>query len=59
MIYTVYTWPKFGAAALLLAAFVGWLSPPTADTPNQFVRHGFLGACAALAWLAHGGVAFS
>jgi hypothetical protein len=59
LLYTVFTWPKFGAASLLLAAFVAGLTPFAEPGTSQHPRLIFLGACAALAWLAHGAVAFS
>jgi len=59
LLFTVFTWPKLGAAALLLASFVGWWGPPAKSAAAEISRFAFLGACAALAFLAHGGVAFS
>lgn len=57
MFYTIYTWPKLGAAALVLGAFVLWR--PESDDATYLGRFALGGACAALGWLAHGGVAFS
>ncbi len=54
---TVFTWPKLSAAALACGAAGLWLAP--SSIPHR--RAGMLlGAMlAALAWLSHGGVAFS
>lgn len=57
LFYTIYTWPKLGAAALMLGAFVLW-QPGPGETSGAG-RFAAGGACAALGWLAHGGVAFS
>lgn len=51
--YTIYVWPKLGAAALTVAAFLCWREGRTA------AHFAIGGVCAALGWLAHGGVAFS
>ncbi len=55
--HTIYTWPKFAAAAFACGAFACWL--PRADRALR--REDFLlgAALAALGWLAHGGVAFA
>ena len=56
LIFSVFVWPKLGAAALSLGAVLLWLNPgPTCARRNYFVG----GLCAALGWLSHGGVAFS
>ncbi|HTT57044.1 MAG TPA: hypothetical protein VMF63_08045 [Opitutaceae bacterium] len=57
LFYTIYTWPKLGAAALMLGAFVLWRPEPGA--PAGRARFAAGGACAALGCLAHGGVAFT
>lgn len=57
LFFTVYTWPKLGAAALVLGAFV--LSNPKPEESTTVRRFAVGGGCAALGWLAHGGVAFS
>jgi hypothetical protein len=54
---TVYTWPKLGAAALVLGMFVLWR--PESDESACAGRFAAGGICAALGFLAHGGVAFS
>jgi hypothetical protein len=59
LIFTVFTWPKLGAASLLLAAFVVWSSPSAESADSELWRFALAGACAALGWLAHGGIAFS
>lgn len=51
--YTVFVWPKLGAAALMVAAWLCWCE---ARRPAHIAAGGI---CAALGWLAHGGVAFS
>lgn len=57
LFYTIYTWPKLGAAALVLGAFVLWQpAPDVAPTRRRFAAGG---VCAALGMLSHGGVAFS
>jgi hypothetical protein len=54
---TLFTWPKLGAGALACGTFGLWVLTPTAQ---RGARETVLGAVlAALAWLAHGGVAFS
>jgi hypothetical protein len=57
LFYTVYTWPKLGAAALMLGAFVLWEPGPGETAGARRFAAG--GICAALACLAHGGAAFS
>ena len=57
LFYTVYTWPKLGAAALVLGAFVLWQPGPGEASGARRFAAGGIGA--ALGWLAHGGVAFS
>ena len=57
LFFTVYTWPKLGAAALVLGMFVLWT--PESDEAAGAGRYAAGGICAALGWLAHGGVAFS
>lgn len=54
---TTFTWPKLSAAAFACAAFVLWIHvrPGTQRRDDVLVGAGF----AALAWLSHGGVAFS
>lgn len=58
LLNSTYVWPKLGAAALLLAAFLNWfLPPPEAESgTGRFVLGG---AQAALAFLSHGGVVFA
>ncbi len=58
LLFSVFVWPKFAAAALVMAAFLLWFWPDTAATPSV-PRFCAGGVCAALGWLAHGGVAFS
>jgi hypothetical protein len=56
---TVFTWPKLSAAAFALGAFGLWVLTPAADAATRR-RHVLAGAAlAGLAWLSHGGVAFS
>jgi hypothetical protein len=56
LVFTVFVWPKLAAAALVLGAVLLWLDP----APERAGRNYFIGGgCAALGWLAHGGVAFS
>lgn len=54
---TTFTWPKLSAAAFACAAFVLWIQvrPGTQRRDDVLIGAGF----AALAWLSHGGVAFS
>lgn len=54
---TTFTWPKLSAAAFACAAFILWtrIRPATQRRDDVVVGAGF----AALAWLSHGGVAFS
>ncbi len=59
LLFTIFTWPKMGAASLLLAAFVVWWTEPSEAGTGDATRFAFGGACAALGWLGHGGVAFS
>jgi hypothetical protein len=57
---TVYVWPKLGAAAFVVAAFVLWLRRDRAESPAaQRVCLAVAVACAMCGWLAHGGVMFS
>jgi len=51
---TVFVWPKMAAAGLLLIAYTLWFEH---ECSKRLYAVG--GACAALAWLAHGGVAFA
>lgn len=55
MIFSVFVWPKLGAASLTVAAYLWWRGEEK-PTPVAFALGGL---CAALGWLAHGGVAFS
>ena len=57
LFHTDFTWPKLGASALTLFAFLFWFG---AD-PSWPVRRRYLfaGLSAGLGWLAHGGVSFS
>jgi hypothetical protein len=55
-LHTVFVWPKLLAAAFALGAFSLWVVSPRRTEFFSFV----LGALfAALAWLSHGGIAFS
>lgn len=54
---TTFTWPKLSAAAFACAAFALWLQPSSGRTRGNLVLMGSL--LAAVAWLSHGGVAFS
>lgn len=54
--FSVFVWPKLAAAALVLAAYLLFRDGPS-DRP--YLRFAVGGWCAALGWLAHGGVAFS
>jgi hypothetical protein len=55
--HTTFTWPKLSSAAFLLGAWVQWFAPPEGTRRR---RDFMLGAAwAALAWLSHGGAAFS
>ena len=59
LFYTIYTWPKLGAAALVLGAFIVW-QPKQGFTASSSRRDFAIGGIwAALGWLSHGGVAFS
>ena len=54
---TVFTWPKLSAAAFACGAFALWMWPRGArPTPAEY---GLGAMLAGLAWLSHGGVAFS
>lgn len=54
---TIFTWPKLSAAALGCGAFGLWF---LAEDGHRRLSHYALGALlAALAWLSHGGIAFS
>lgn len=52
---TAFPWPKLAAAAFACGAFALWVFPSTRTLRMTLVGAGL----AALAWLAHGGVAFS
>ena len=54
--YSVFVWPKLGAAALVLTAYLVWFEAAAWSIQR---RCAVGGALAALGWLAHGGVAFS
>ena len=54
---TIFTWPKLSAAAWGCAAFALWAWPAAGVAPRARFAAG--GVLAALAWLSHGGVAFS
>ena len=54
--YSVFVWPKLAAAALVVAAYLLWFDAPGEGGLTRFAAGG---CCAALGWLAHGGVAFS
>lgn len=54
---SVFTWPKLAAAAFACAAFALWLRPTDEAAPRARLLCG--AGLAALAWLAHCGVAFS
>ena len=57
LLNSVYTWPKLSAAAFVIGAYAVWFGGTSAPLSR---RHALLGAAlAALAWLSHGGVAFS
>jgi hypothetical protein len=56
LLYSVFVWPKFAAAALVVAAWLFWFN---ARPANARICYPIGGACAALGWLSHGGVAFS
>jgi len=54
---SVFTWPKLSAAALVIGAYAVWFGGGAAPLSR---RRALLGAAfAGLAWLSHGGVAFS
>lgn len=55
--HTVFTWPKLAAGAFTCGAFALWILPAPDETRRARVAIGSL--FAALAWLSHGGVAFS
>lgn len=55
--HTVYTWPKLAAGAFACGAFGLWVLPSPENRRRQDVLGGAV--LAALAWLCHGGVAFS
>lgn len=52
---TAFPWPKLAAGAFACGAFGLWVLPATLTLRPALIGAGF----AALAWLAHGGVAFS
>lgn len=52
LLFSVYVWPKLGAASLVLGAWLFW------QNGSPFART-LAGVCAGLGWVAHGGVAFS
>ena len=54
---TTFTWPKLAAAAFACGAFGLWVLPSPAARSRHTILIG--AALAALAWLSHGGVAFS
>ncbi len=55
--HTTFTWPKLSSAAFLLGAWAQWFAPPGGERRR---RDFALGAgWAVLAWLSHGGAAFS
>ncbi len=54
---TVFTWPKLASAAFLLGAWAQWFASPAGPARRSDYAVG--AALAALAWLAHGGVAFA
>lgn len=56
VLHTAFTWPKLSAAALLVGAFGLWIRPAPAQRRTCLLIGG---ALAGLAWLSHGGVAFS
>ncbi|MEY3608493.1 MAG: hypothetical protein RLZZ447_1281 [Verrucomicrobiota bacterium] len=55
--HTTFTWPKLSSAALLLGAWAQWFAPPGGQRRRRDFALGAAGA--ALAWLSHGGAAFS
>ncbi len=55
--HTVFTWPKLASGALLCGAWAQWACPPGGVRQRRDYASG--AALAALAWLAHGGAAFS
>lgn len=57
LLHSMFTWPKLGAGALLCGTFGLWIFPSTEAHSRMQVAAGAL--LAALAWLAHGSVAFS
>ena len=54
---SVFTWPKLSAAAFACAAFAVWLAPRGVSERSRRILLGT--ALAGVAWLSHGGVAFS
>lgn len=57
LLNSVYTWPKLSAAAFAIGAYAVWFGGASAPLSR---RKALLGAAlAGLAWLSHGGVAFS
>lgn len=54
---TIFAWPKLSAAALACGAFGLWVLRPEGPPRHGSVALGAM--LAALAWLSHGGVAFS
>jgi hypothetical protein len=55
--HTTFTWPKLSSAAFLLGAWAQWFAPPGGVRRRRDFALGATGA--ALAWLSHGGAAFS
>ena len=55
--HTTFTWPKLSSAALACGAFALWVLPSGGSRHRSDFLLGTV--LAALAWLAHGGVAFS
>ncbi len=58
LVNTAFIWPKLSAGAFTCGAFALWVLPPRA-TPYSLVRIVVGAFLAGLAWLSHGGVAFS
>ena len=55
--HTTFTWPKLSSAAFLLGAWAQWFAPPSGIRRRRDFALGAAGAV--LAWLSHGGAAFS
>ncbi len=55
VLYTLYVWPKLGAAALVIGTFLIYFAPGERTAGRLAIA----AALAAAGWLAHGGVAFS